>query len=159
MKNRANKLAQDKRRKQIKKMMEDPDVFMKNLGTEITEDDVIFVHEIARESRIERLIQDLDIDPDKYDKTKKKVIKLNPKSSEFKLISTLFKNHRGKYKVEDLINEYHDSILRDSIPIGMDYGKKLIFEDIQNKRFTKEDILNMSDVEIKEYCHEEVEKI
>ena len=38
--------------------------------------------------------------------------------------------------------------------IGANYGKKFIVEDIQNERFSKEDIINMTPEEINEYCDE-----
>ncbi len=154
MKNRSNRLAYARRKAELKKIMENPKKFEEKVGTEITEDDVIIVHEITREARLEEFIKNLDIDCDQYEQTKKRIITLHPKSQEFPLISTLYRNHKGKYKVEDLINEYHDSILKEGLEIGMDYGKKFIIEDIQNKRFTKKDILNMTKTEITEYCDE-----
>ena len=89
---------------------------------------------------------------------KKKVIKLGPKS-EYPLFSTLYRDHDGLYKVETLINEYHDSTLREGMMVGISYGEKFIVEDIQNNRFTKEDILNMGMDEIIEYCDEERDEI
>ena len=159
MKNRSNRHLKNKRREWIAKLMEDPEKFKEKMGTEITEKDFELVHEISRDSRLNELFEDLNIDPVQLEIVKKKVIKLSPDSVEYPLFSTLFRDHDGNYKVEDLIYEYHDSILREGMMIGMDYGKKFITEDIQNGRFTKEDILKMTSEEIIEYGDEIREEI
>lgn len=158
MKNKFNR-NHNRRREELKKLMENPEKFKEKIGTEVGEKDLMLVHEIARDSRLEELIKNLDIDQDQYEQVKKQVIKLHPKSTEYPLLSTLFRNHKGKYKVEDLIYEYHDSILKEGIEVGMDYGKKFLIEDLQSKRFTKKDILNMSKSDIDEYCEEIREEI
>jgi hypothetical protein len=140
-------------------MMKDPEKFKEKVGTEITKKDVGIVHEIARDARLNELFKDLNIDFDELESVKKKVIRLRPKSKEYRLFSTLFRDHDGRYKVDHLINEYHDSILREGIEYGIGYGKKFIVEDIQNNRFTKEDIKNMTKDEIDEYCDEIREEI
>ncbi len=115
-------------------------------------------HEVSRELRMEQLFEDLNVDWKDLMNAKKKVIKLGPKS-EYPLFSTLYRDHDGLYKVETLINEYHDSTLREGMMVGISYGEKFIVEDIQNNRFTKEDILNMGMDEIIEYCDEERDEI
>ncbi|MDO5810581.1 MAG: hypothetical protein Q4Q37_05760 [Methanobrevibacter sp.] len=115
-------------------------------------------HEVSRELRMEQLFEDLNVDWKDLMNAKKKVIKLGPKS-EYPLFSTLYRDHDGQYKVETLINEYHDSTLREGMMVGISYGEKFIVEDIQNNRFTKEDILNMGMDEIIEYCDEERDEI
>lgn len=115
-------------------------------------------HEVSRELRMEQLFEDLNVDEEDLMNAKKKVIKLGPKS-EYPLFSTLYRDHDGQYKVETLINEYHDSTLREGMMVGISYGEKFIVEDIQNNRFTKEDILNMGMDEIIEYCDEERDEI
>ena len=115
-------------------------------------------HEVSRELRMEQLFEDLNVDEEDLMNAKKKVIKLGPKS-EYPLFSTLYRDHDGLYKVETLINEYHDSTLREGMMVGISYGEKFIVEDIQNNRFTKEDILNMGMDEIIEYCDEERDEI
>lgn len=115
-------------------------------------------HEVSRELRMEQLFEDLNVDGKDLMNAKKKVIKLGPKS-EYPLFSTLYRDHDGLYKVETLINEYHDSTLREGMMVGISYGEKFIVEDIQNNRFTKEDILNMDMDEIIEYCDEERDEI
>lgn len=115
-------------------------------------------HEVSRELRMEQLFEDLNVDGKDLMNAKKKVIKLGPKS-EYPLFSTLYRDHDGQYKVETLINEYHDSTLREGMMVGISYGEKFIVEDIQNNRFTKEDILNMSLDEIIEYCDEDRDEI
>ena len=49
--------------------------------------------------------------------------------------------------------------MKDGLIIGMQYGKKFIIEDIQNHRFTEEDLLNMSEEELNDYCREIREEI
>ena len=115
-------------------------------------------HEVSRELRMEQLFEDLNVDEEDLMNAKKKLIKLGPKS-EYPLFSTLYRDHDGQYKVETLINEYHDSTLREGMMVGISYGEKFIVEDIQNNRFTKEDILNMGMDEIIEYCDEERDEI
>lgn len=115
-------------------------------------------HEVSRELRMEQLFEDLNVDGKDLMNAKKKVIKLGPKS-EYPLFSTLYRDHDGLYKVETLINEYHDSTLREGMMVGISYGEKFIVEDIQNNRFTKDDILNMGMDEIIEYCDEERDEI
>ena len=115
-------------------------------------------YEVSRELRLDYLFEKLNVNERDLINAKKKVIKLGPKS-EYPLFSTLYRDHNGKYKVETLINEYHDSTLREGMAVGIVYGEKFIVEDIQNKRFTKEDIINMSQEEIFEYCDENREKI
>lgn len=116
-------------------------------------------YEVSRELRLNRLFYDLNVDEADLMKAKKKVIKLSPESTEYPLFSTLYRDHDGKYMVETLLNEYHDSTFREGVIIGMGYGKKFIFEDIQNNRFTKEDILNMSQEEIIKYCDENRDEV
>ena len=154
MKNKPQKNYQKARREKIAKMMEDPEKFKEKIGSEITAKDMGLVYEIARDSRLDDLFEELNIDPQQLETVKKKVINLRPKSAKYPLHSTLFRNHKGRYKVADLINEYHDSILEDGMLIGANYGKKFIVEDIQDKRFSKEDIINMTPEEINEYCDE-----
>lgn len=67
---------------------------------------------------------------------------------------------KKKYeKVEDLIYKFHDSILKEGMEIGLAYGQKFLVEDIQNKRFSKEDLKNMNEKELKEYYDENREEI
>ena len=115
-------------------------------------------YEVSRELRLDHLFEKLNVNEKDLINAKKKVIKLGPKS-KYPLFSTLYREHNGKYKVETLINEYHDSTLSEGMAVGIVYGEKFIVEDIQNKRFTKEDIINMSQEEIFEYCDENREEI
>ena len=85
--------------------------------------------------------------------------KVNPKSKEFHLISYLYKKHKGMYKVDTLLNEYHDDTLREGMLHGMKYGEKFVIEDLQNKKYTLDDIKKMTDEEILEYCEEIRDKI
>ena len=133
--------------KYIKSHCDDPDEFK-------------LVMDIITESRLDYLLEnDLKIDKEKSDKIRKKVIKITPKSEEYNLKSELFRQHNGKYKVETLLIQYHDLILKRGYSYGYNYGRKFLVEDIQNGRFTKDDIMNMSQDEIDKYCEEQREKI
>lgn len=146
-------------REKLKELMND-DSQVETVKKMIQNEELPFemFYEVSRELRMEQLFEDLNIDNDDLTKAKKKVIKLGPKS-EYHLCSTLYRDHNGQYKVETLINEYHDSTFREGMIVGIDYGEKFIVEDIQNNRFTKEDILNMSLDEIIEYCDEDRDEI
>lgn len=133
--------------------------FKKYISGGVSHEEIEVIMDVIRDARLNRLFNDLKIDKVKLTKAKRQVIKLNPKSDEFPLISEVYRNHKGNYNVEDLINEYHDSILRDGLIIGMDYGRKFIVEDLQAKRFSKKDIEKMSKNEINEYCDEIREEI
>ncbi|MBQ8018252.1 MAG: hypothetical protein IJ258_09145 [Methanobrevibacter sp.] len=154
MKNKSKDLRYKRRRAKLEKLMQDPEKFQSLMGTEITEKDVPLVHEIARDSRIEDLIERLNIDKDKFEKARKKIIKLSPNSTECHMTSTLFREHNGNYLVEDLLYEYHDSILKEGLAVGEAYGNKFLLEDIQSNRFTKEDLMKMSKRKIDKYCDE-----
>lgn len=161
-KNLRNRIKNKRIREKILNMFDAEDShekIEKYVTEELSEEDVPLILEIIREARLNDLFKDLNIDEDELKKVKRKVIKLSPKSSEFPLMSELYRNHKGNYKVEDLMNEYHDSILRDGMIIGMDYGKKFIVEDLQSKRFSENDIKKMSKNQINEYCDEIREEI
>ena len=153
MKNKSN-LHYRRQREKLERLMNDPEKFISLIGTEITEKDVALVHEIARDARIDDLIESLNIDENQFQKARKKVIKLSPNSTECHMLSALFRDYDGKYLVEDLLYEYHDSILREGVMLGEAYGNKFLVEDIQNNRFSKNDIMNMGKREIDEYCNE-----
>lgn len=152
-----------KSREEVKKMVNDMNEmenFERYAKSGLSSEEVAMILDVIRESRLEHFFEEeLNIDKDKLEEAKKRTIRLHPESTEWPLLSTLYRDHDGEYKVEDLFNEYHDSILRDGVMVGNDYGEKFLIEDIQNKRFSKEDILNMSEDEIKEYCNEERESI
>ena len=146
-------------REKLKEMMKDESQ-IETVQNMIHNQELTFemFYEVSRELRLDHLFEKLNVNERDLINAKKKVIKLGPKS-EYPLFSTLYRDHNGKYKVETLINEYHDSTLREGMAVGIVYGEKFIVEDIQNKRFTKEDIINMSQEEIFEYCDENREKI
>ena len=149
-------------RERLREMVEDEnelEAMEEYIKSGLSEEEIEMLLDVIRESRLNDLFDELEIDKDKLEKAKKRKIKLHPESTEWPLLSTLYRDHKGKYKVEDLINEYHDSILAEGTIVGINYGKKFIVEDIQNKRFSKEDIMNMSKDEIGEYCDENRESI
>ena len=149
-------------REKLKEMVNDEDQFedfKSYLADNHSQSDMATLIEIFRELRMEELFNDLGIDAEKLDKAKRKVIKLGPKSKEWPLMSTLYKDHNGLYKVEDLFNEYHDDTFNEGYHIGFCYGTKFFIEDLKNGRFTKEDILKMSEEEINKYRCEEREEI
>lgn len=162
MKNKMKRKLKNKiSREKLKKILNDEsevDNMKKIIKSDLSDGDIELIMDISRESRLDNLFENLNINKDELAKAKKKIIKLHPKSTEWPLLSTLYKNHKGKYKAETLFNEYHDSTLREGMVFGITYGKKFLVEDIQNKRFSKKDILNMSEDEIFEYCDEDWER-
>ena len=149
-------------RKQLKEIMKTgkpEEDFMDIMTSNLTSKEVKMVIQITRELRVEELIENLNINIENYLKTKNKIIKLKPNSKEYSLISNQFKKHDGLYKLEDLLNEYHDIVLKEGIILGMDYGQKFVIEDIQSGRYTKEDLINMNPTELQEYCQEDRDKI
>ena len=145
MKNRKNRRKQKSKitYEKLKEIMSDENQ-TETLEKMMRDQDIPYelFYEVSRELRLNRLFYDLNVDEADLMKAKKKVIKLSPESTEY-----------------PLLNEYHDSTFREGVIIGMGYGKKFIFEDIQNNRFTKEDILNMSQEEIIKYCDENRDEI
>ena len=144
--------------KEILKTGKPIESFVDLISGNLKEKEVKIIMDITREIRIDELIQKLNINFENYLNNKNKIIKLKPNSKEYSLISNQFKKHDGLYKLEDLLNEYHDSVLREGTIIGISYGKKFIIEDIQNGRYTKEDFINMNPIEIKEYCFEDIDE-
>lgn len=126
---------------------------------ETTEDCVGDMLNLIREKRLNQFFDDLGIDKEKYESVRHETIKLHPQSVEWPLFSTLYQNHDGEYKVEDLIYEFHDSILKEGLEIGIAYGEKFVVEDVQNGRFKKEDFKNMNEKELHEYLEENREEI
>ena len=159
MKNRKTSRAYEARRRKLSKLMSDPDTFEDKLEGNVTEKDIELMHEIARESRLNDLFDDLNINKTKIKKLQKKVIKLSPKSKKYHLTSHIFSKHKGLYRVGDLLDEYHDDILRTGMLVGIYYGKKFIIKDIQDNRITKQDLMNMNDDELYEYFYEQREEI
>ena len=162
MKNKSNRKFKNKiSREKLKEMVNDENQLdnMDLFSGDLSSADVEMIFDVTRESRVDYLFEMLNVNEEDVKKAKGKIIKLHPQSTELPLLSTLYKNHNGKYKLETLLNEYHDSILSEGIMYGISYGKKFIVEDIHNKRFSKEDILNMTDEEIFEYVDEKREEI
>lgn len=162
MKNRTKRRLKNKKlRKKIKEMMENEEPaeeLQKYLKNDDYESFEIFM-DVSRELRLNDLFSDLDIDEAELKKAKRRIVKINPKSPKWPLTSTLYRNHKGKYQVETLMNQYHDSVFRDGLVFGLSYGRKFLVEDLQNGRFTKQDILEMNEEEVSKYCDEERKEI
>ena len=109
-----------------------------------------------KESMLNDLFDELKIDKNKLEIAKKEKIQLDPKSTEVPLFSTLYRDKKGDFTFEELTNMYYGEILREGIEMGIPYGKKLIAEDIQSNKITKEKILKMSDEDLVEYYEEKL---
>lgn len=107
-----------------------------------------------KESMLNALFDELEIDKNKLELDKKEKIQLDPKSTEVPLFSTLYRDKKGEFTFEELTNMYYDEILREGLEMRIPYGKKLIAEDIQSNKITKEKILKMSDEDLLEYYEE-----
>ena len=108
MKNRIKNSRNNKKmREKIKQMMLNKDTSefeefaKKNISKEMFE----MMMDVNRELRLDDLFIDLEIDKDELEKAKKTIVKLNLKSAEWPLFSTLYRDHDGKYKVETLMNQ------------------------------------------------------
>lgn len=153
MKNKSN-LHYRRQRAKLERLMNDPEKFISLIGTEITEKDVALVHEIARDARIDDLIESLNIDKNQFQKARKKVIKLSPNSTECHMLSALFRDYDGKYLVEDLLYEYHDSILREGVMLERHTATSFLLKIFRIIVLAKNDIMNMGKKKIDEYCNE-----
>lgn len=111
------------------------------------------------DKNLDILYDDLKIDKKQIEKVNKKLVTIKPKSKEYPFKSTLYKNRKGKYKFQTLLYQYHEKVLKDSIFIGMQYGKRIAVEDLQNNRIDGEYIKNMSADEVEKYCNEVREDI
>ena len=129
--------------------------YMDNMPIE----EIEIMAEVYCEMRIEHLLEQLKIPLEDYKKIQNKVINLNSKSKEIQLISYVFREYKGNYTLKQLLINYHDEVLKDGIEIGLKYGKKFIVEDIQQNRFTKETLKNISENEYYEYIYEELDEI
>lgn len=118
----------------------------------LSDEETEIIFDVFRQRRIKEFFKKLNIENEKFKSTSNKVIKINP--SNDKLISLVYRKHKGNYKISTLIEEFHDAALSEGNKIGIRYGAKFAIEDLQNKRFTKEDFENMTEDEIIEYCNE-----
>lgn len=119
-------------------------------------------HEIISELKTQQLdvlIEDLKISREDFEKLSKKIIRIRRNSGEYPFESDVYGKHNGNYKFETLIYQYLESVIREGMIVGMQFGKKFMIRDLQNHRFSREDVENMSEKEIEEYCDEVVEDI
>ena len=147
-------------REELKEILNDETQtdYMKKLidgGLSTKEFNIMF--EVMRELRIEGLFEELNIDPEKYNQAKNEIIKLNPESKDLHLVSVLFRDLKGKYRLEELLNKYHDDVLKSGTIFGICYGKKFVIEDLQNGTYTIRDFKKMTKEEMIEYGDKERE--
>ena len=149
------------KREKIKRIVEEEDEekFKKMIKEELEFEDVQLFLELIREKRMEELYDKLEIDRTKLKKAKSKKIKLSPKSVKWPLLSSIYRDKKGKYKVEDLLFEYHDSVLAEGMEIGIETGKQVVILDIKNGKLKKEDIIRMSEDDIEEYINTNIDKL
>lgn len=156
------KIANKYTRKEMKEIINDEnklDFLNELIKSGLSSKEIKTIHNLIRESRIDLLFKELNVNYDEYVHAKNKIIKLKPKSEELHLISVIFRDCNGNYKIEDLLNKYHDAILHDGINYGMDYGVKFLYEDIQNGKYTIDDFKNMTEEDIDNYGRLEREEI
>lgn len=149
------------KREKIKRIVEEEDEekFKKMVKDELEFEDVQLFLELIREKRMEELYEKLEIDRDKLKKAKAKKIKLSPDSVKWPLLSSIYRDKKGKYKVEDLLFEYHDSVLAEGMEIGIETGKQVVIMDIKNGKLKKDDINRMSEDDIEEYINKNIAKL
>lgn len=149
------------KREKIKRIVEEEDEekFKKMVKDELEFEDVQLFLELIRKKRMEELYEKLEIDRDKLKKAKAKKIKLSPDSVKWPLLSSIYRDKKGKYKVEDLLFEYHDSVLAEGMEIGIETGKQVVIMDIKNGKLKKDDINRMSEDDIEEYINKNIAKL
>ena len=149
------------KREKIKRIVEEEDEekFKQMVKEELEFEDVQLFLELIREKRMEELYDKLEIDRAKLKKAKSKKIKLSPDSVKWPLLSSIYRDKKGKYNVEDLLFEYHDSVLAEGMEIGIETGKQVVILDIKNGKLKKEDIIRMSEDDIEEYINTNIDKL
>ena len=113
----------------------------------------------------EEFFKILEIDLKFAKKRCNKRIYLGPKS-KLTLISRIFKDKKGKYRVTDLVKEHCEAIFEEGMRVGVRNGIKIVMDDVNSGRikaeeFSRDDLEEMSDYfynEIKEIIYEDVEE-
>jgi len=100
-----------------------------------------------KEEYLNTLFENLHIDKSKLDQMKNKKLSVE----DMCLMSTLYRDKKGEFTLEELTDEYYYSILKEGVLFGLDYGKKIIIDDIQSNKLSKEAIINMSVEDVMNY--------
>ena len=128
------------------------------MALEFSDDELEIISEL-KTRQVDVMIEDLKISKEDFKKLSKKIIRIRRNSDEYPFESDVYGKHNGNYKFETLIHQYLESIIREGMIVGMQFGKKFMIRDLQNHRFSREDVENMTKEEIEEYCDEVVEDI
>ena len=118
--------------------------------SEFTDDNEMMV-----EYHYEELFNVLDIDLKLAKKKCNKRVKLGPKS-DLKLISLIFKEKKGKFRVTDLVKEHCKVLFEEGMRLGIRNGIKIVIDDIQSSRIKEDDFSNMSMNELSDYFYKEI---
>ena len=117
---------------------------------EFTDDNQMMV-----DYHFEELFNVLDIDFKLAKKRCNKRILLGPKSKLF-IISAIFKDKEGKFRVTDLVKEHCKTIFEEGMRIGIRNGIKIVMDDVNLKRINPDDFSTMDMSELSNYFYKEI---
>lgn len=103
----------------------------------------------------EELFDVLDIDLKLAKKRCNKRIKLGNKS-KIRIISAIYKNKNGKFRVTDLVKEHCQTIFEEGMRLGIRNGIKIVMDDVHSKRINPDDFSTMELNELSAYFYKEI---
>lgn len=103
----------------------------------------------------EELFDVLDIDLKLAKKRCNKRIKLGNKS-KIGIISAIYKNKNGKFRVTDLVKEHCQTIFEEGMRLGIRNGIKIVMDDVHSKRINPDDFSTMELNELSAYFYKEI---
>lgn len=103
----------------------------------------------------EELFDVLDIDLKLAKKRCNKRIKLGNKS-KIGIISAIYKNKNGKFRVTDLVKEHCQTIFEEGMRLGIRNGIKIVMDDVHLKRINPDDFSTMELNELSAYFYKEI---
>lgn len=103
----------------------------------------------------EELFDVLDIDLKLAKKRCNKRIKLGNKS-KIGIISAIYKNKNGKFRVTDLVKEHCQTIFEEGMRLGIRNGIKIVMDDVHSKRIDPDDFSTMELNELSAYFYKEI---
>lgn len=103
----------------------------------------------------EELFDVLDIDLKLAKKRCNKRIKLGNKS-KIGILSAIYKNKNGKFRVTDLVKEHCQTIFEEGMRLGIRNGIKIVMDDVHSKRIDPDDFSTMELNELSAYFYKEI---
>ena len=103
----------------------------------------------------EEMFNILDIDLKLAKKKTNKRILLGEKS-KLQLISAIFKEKEGKFRVSDLVREHCFAIFQEGMRIGIRNGIKIVIDDITSGRVNHNEFNEMNLDQLSDYFYKEL---